>query len=57
MKRLFVMIVTFAFLLSILVPTSVSAKEPFTSINVPKANTAPVIDGKVSDGEYKLVAS
>ena len=51
------MIVTFAFLLSILVPTSVSAKEPFTSINVPKANTAPVIDGKVSDGEYKLVAS
>ncbi|NLB81831.1 MAG: hypothetical protein GX800_09565, partial [Clostridiaceae bacterium] len=57
MKRKLVMIFLFVFLLSVLLPAGVYAKEPFTSINVPKCETAPVIDGEISNGEYKLVAS
>ncbi len=51
------MIFAFVFLLSVFVPTGVFAKEPFTSIDVPKCEKAPVIDGEIKDEEYKLVAS
>lgn len=39
------------------VTAAVSAKEPFAKLDVPKCETAPVIDGVISDGEYKLVAT
>ncbi|HBL83665.1 MAG: hypothetical protein A2Y17_09005 [Clostridiales bacterium GWF2_38_85] len=37
--------------------TTASAKDPFAAINVPQCTTAPVTDGTIGVGEYKLIAS
>lgn len=55
MKKLVVLALALVMVFSI--TAAVSAKDPIATINVPKCTTAPVIDGVVSDEEYKLVAS
>lgn len=55
MKRFLPVLLAVIMIFSI--TATVSAKDPFTKLNVPKCTTAPTIDGVISDGEYKLVAT
>lgn len=55
MKKLVVLALALVMVFSI--TAAVSAKDPIATIDVPKCTTAPVIDGVISDEEYKHIAS